>query len=80
MMLGPLPLAPPVNPPVTEGIGQLYVVAIGTIPFVMFTGIDVKPVPLQIVSVILETAGVGFTVTVTVKVSPKQKPDVGVTV
>ncbi len=80
LILEPLPAAPPVMPPVTEGMGQLYVVPTGTMPFVPFTGVEVKAVPLQTVEVIFVTDGVGFTVTVTVKMAPTQLLDVGVTV
>ena len=72
MLDAPLPVAPPVRPPVTTGTDQLYVVLDGTIPLVELTGVDVKPVPPQVVAVIAVMAGVGFTVTVTVKVEPTQ--------
>ena len=52
----------------------------GTTPLVTFTGVDVKLPALQIVAVIAVIAGLGFTVTVTVKVAPVQLPEVGVTV
>ena len=66
----PLPVVPPVRPPVTAGADQLYVVPAGTIPLVPVTGVEVKPVPPQVVAVMAVMAGVGFTVTVTVKVEP----------
>jgi hypothetical protein len=47
---------------------------------VILTGITVKATPLHIVDVIAVTAGLGFTVTITVKSVPMQLPDVGVTV
>jgi hypothetical protein len=50
------------------------------IPLVPFTGVIVKLLPLQIIAVMLLTDGVGFTVTVTVKLAPVQIPDAGVTV
>jgi hypothetical protein len=56
----------------------------GTIPLVTFTGVTENAVPPQTVAVMLVTAGLGFTVTVTVKVEPTQLPNatdpVGVTV
>ncbi len=79
MILEPLPAAPPVMLPVTEGMGQLYVVPIGTMPLVPFTGEEVKAVALQTVEVILVTDGVGFTVTVSVNIVPLQEPEIGVT-
>ena len=72
MLDAPLPVAPPVRPPVTTGTDQLYVVPDGTIPLVTVTGVAVKPVPPHMVVVIAVMAGVGFTVTVTVKVEPTQ--------
>ncbi len=76
--LEPLPATPPVMPPVTEGIGQLYVVPTGTMPLVPFTGVELKKVPLQTVVVMLLIAGVGFTVTARVNIAPLQEPEVGV--
>ena len=76
----PLPVVPPVMLPVTDGAGQVYVVPVGTIPLVTSIGVDVKPVPPQVVEVIAVIAGFGFTVTVSVKVDPVQLPEVGVTV
>ena len=59
----------------------------GTISFVAlpppFTGVIVKAIPEQIVAVVLAMVGLGFTVTIMVKVFPTQfpvAPDVGVTV
>ncbi len=80
MLLAPDPVVPPVTPPVTTGADQLYVVPAGTTPFVEFTGAEVKPTALQAVLVIAVIAGVGFTVTVSVKGVPLQTPEVGVTV
>ena len=71
------------NPPVKPapvGADQLYVVPAGTVPFVPFTGVTVKPIPLQVVAVIAVITATGFTVTVTVNGVPVQVPDVGVTV
>ena len=80
MLAAAVPIAPPVNPPVTTGTGQVYVVPAGTIPLVPFAGVAVKLPALQIAAgVILVIADFGFTVTVTVKVGPAQVPD-GVTV
>jgi len=42
--------------------------------------VTVNVPPLQIVAVLLDIEGTGFTVTVTVKVGPGQVPDSGVTV
>src|SRR5450756_1817037 len=80
MFTSAVPAAPPVIPPVTAGDGQVYVVDAGTIPLVPSAGDDVKLLPLHIVAFILEMAGFGSTVTVTVKVAPVQVPDFGVTV
>jgi len=79
-ILTPAPANPPVTPPVTAGAVQVYVVPVGTIPFVPVTGVTLKLPLLQIVLVIGVIAGVGSTVTVTVKVAPVQLPEVGVTV
>ena len=49
-------------------------------PLVILTGVEVKPVPPQVVLVIAVICGVGSTVTVTVNVAPVQLPDSGVTV
>ena len=76
----PLPVPPPVILPVTPGVLQLYVVPAGTIPFVPFTGVRLKPTPLQDTPVIVLITADGFTFTVTVNVDPTQVPDVGVTV
>ena len=77
----PLPVVPPVNPPVTIGALQVYVVPAGTIPFVPFTGLTVKPTPLQVVVVIAVITAVGLIVTTTVKVAlAPQFTVVGVTI
>ena len=52
----------------------------GTTPLVPLAGVDVNPTALQAVLVMLVIAGVGLTVTVTVKVAPVQLPESGVTV
>ena len=52
----------------------------GTTPFVTFAGVEVNDDPLQAEFVIDVIAGLGFTVTVNVKVVPKQVPDIGVTI
>ena len=80
----PVAAAPPVNPPVTIGALQAYVVPVGTILLVTaFTGVTVKGLALHVEVVCVLTNGFGFTVTVTVKVAPTQfpaSPEVGVTV
>jgi hypothetical protein len=76
----PLLAAPPVNPGVTVGAGQVYVVPAGTIPFVPFAGVMLNDAPLHVVVVIAVMAGVGFTITVTANALPAQVPEVGVTV
>ena len=73
-------LAPPVSPPETVGVAQLYVVPAGTIPFVTFAGVEVKVPPLQIELVMGVIAGTGFTVAITVNVAPEHVPEVGVIV
>ena len=75
-----VPVAPPVNPPETVGIPQLYVVPAGTTPFVPLVGVDVKVAALQIVAVIALIEGIGFIVTISVNVAPGQAPAVGVIV
>ena len=63
---------------------HVYVVFVGTIWVgALFVSGTVKVSPLQIVAVLSLITGFGFTVTVTVKVVPKQvpeSPEVGVTV
>ncbi len=78
-ILEPLPAAPPVMPPLTKGAGQLYVVPVGTMPLVPFTGFEVKAIPVQVVVVMVVIVGVGFTSTVNEKVVPMQVNEVGVT-
>jgi hypothetical protein len=52
----------------------------GTIPSVPSTGVTVNPVLLHTVVVIAFIDGVGFNVTVKVKLFPWQLPESGVTV
>ena len=66
--------------PATTGAAQLYVVPAGTVPSVPLAGTTEKAVPLQTVIVWLFIAGIGLTVTATVKLDPVQLPVVGVTV
>ena len=84
-LLATNPAAPPVIPVSTVGAGQEYVVPAAIIllfaPAV--TGVTVNTLPLQTDVTSLATVGFGFTVTVTVKLAPKQVPvvpEVGVTV
>ena len=65
---------------VSTGVDQVYVVPVGTIPFVTLVGVAVKAVPPQIVLDIAFMYGFGLTVTVTVKVLPVLLPDNGVNV
>ena len=61
----------------------MYVVDAGTISLPPLLGDIVNADPLHIVAVLLAITGVGFTVTVTVKLEPTQLPSaplVGVTV
>ena len=79
--VAPLPVVPPVNPPVTLGALQLYVVPAGTIPFVTFVGVALNCTPLQVIAVIAVITAVGFIVTVKVNVAfTPHKADVGVTI
>ena len=52
----------------------------GTIPLAPLAGVTVKAVALHELDVMLFIAGIGLTVTVTVKVDPVQLPERGVTV
>jgi hypothetical protein len=79
MLTAPLPGAPPVKP-VPDGADQLKVVPDGTTPFIPLTGVTEKPNVLHTAEVIAVMAGLGFTVTITVKFAPVQLPDIGVTV
>ena len=74
-----VPAAPPVIPPVTTGAAHVYAIPAGIIPSVRFMGAMVKLPPLQMVAVWLLTAGLGFTVTVTVNGVPVQLAVEGVT-
>ena len=80
ILVADVPEAPPVIAPVTVGADQLYVVPVGTTPFVVLTGVELKATPLQTVLVIAVIEGFGFTVTVNVKGVPAHVPVVGVTV
>ena len=73
-------LAPPVRPPVTPGVDQLYKVPDGTIPFVILVGVTLNATPLQLTVLIAVITAVGLIVTVTVKAAPVQLPDNGVIV
>ena len=79
MLVAFVPHTPPVMPPVTVGDNQLYVVPEGKTPFVPFTGVEVKDMPVHAVLVSAVIEGVGFTVTVTVNEEPTHVPDIGVT-
>ena len=73
--------APPVTVPVNVGTFQLYKLLIGTMPFVTLLGVTTYATPLQVTVVIAVTSGVGFNVTVKVKLAPTQPAAVlGVTV
>jgi hypothetical protein len=73
--------APPVTVPVNVGILQLYKLLIGTMPSVTFEGVTTNGTPLHVTVVIAVTSGVGFKVTVTVKLAPVQPEAVlGVTI
>jgi hypothetical protein len=81
LITDPLPEEPPVNP-LPEGADHVYVVAAGTIPSVIFAGVNENALPLHTVSGLLLIAGFGFTVTVTVNVLVHvfgAVPDVAVT-
>ena len=75
-----VPEAPPVIPPVTDGVLQLYKVPAGTTPSVPLVGVNVNNTPLQVIVVIAVTLAVGLIVTVTAKLAPVHVPDTGVTV
>jgi hypothetical protein len=73
--------APPVTVPVNVGILQLYKLLIGTMPFVTLVGVTTNATPLHVTVVIAVTSGVGFNVTVKVKLAPVQPEAVlGVTI
>ena len=76
----PVPDTPPVSPPVTPGVNQLYVVPDGTIPLVALTGNTLKDTPLQVMAVMVVINAFGFSVTVTVNGLPVQLPVNGITV
>jgi hypothetical protein len=79
-IVAPLPVVPPVNPPVTLGALQLYVVPAGTIPLLPLVGVALNKTPLHPTAVIALITALGLTVTVTANVAPVQLPDNGVTV
>ena len=56
--------APPVTPPVTIGVDQLYVVPAGITPLVTFVGVNTNATPVHAVPVIAVTAASGLIVTV----------------
>jgi|SRR5476651_1486619 len=72
-------LAPPVNPPVTPGTDQLYVVPAGTIPLATLVGVTVNNTPLHVTVLIAVMLAVGLSVTVTENTAPVQLPVIGVT-
>jgi hypothetical protein len=73
--------APPVTVPVNVGILQLYKLLFGTMPFVSLVGVTTNGTPLHVTVVIAVTSGVGFNVTVKVKLAPVQPEAVlGVTI
>ncbi len=73
-------LIPPVRPPVTVGITQLYKVPAGTIPFIALAGVKLNETPLQITALNGLIAATGLTVTVKEKALPAQLPATGVMV
>ena len=75
-----VPDKPPVMPPVTIGVDQLYKVPDGIIPLVPSVGVMLKLDPLQITAVNALTLAFGLIDTDTVKVEPVQLPVTGVTV
>ena len=70
---------PPTTEAVNVGGSHVYKVDCGTMPFAPFTGDTVNGTPLHTTRDIALTSGVGFNVTITVKVAPTQAPDLGVT-
>jgi hypothetical protein len=78
MLAAAVPAAAPVIP-ATTGAAHVYVVPVGTIPLVEFTGETVNAVALQVVVDMADTAGLGLIVTVTLKAVPLHEPEVGVT-
>ena len=71
-----VPVAPPVNPPVTVGSNQLYCVPAGTDPIALALNVS----PLH--TILNWSTGLifGCTITLTSKLAPTQFPAVGVTV
>ncbi len=77
----PEPVVPPVNPPVTLGALQLYVVPDGITPSNPSVGVTPNNTPLHVVAVIALTAAFGLLVTVTVNVPfDPHKLELGVTI
>ena len=74
-----VPDDPPVKLPETVGIPQLYVVPVGTVPFITLTGFIVKVASLQIEVDIADIAGLGLRATTNVNGKPIQPFDEGVT-
>ena len=70
---------PPVKP-LPVGVDQVYNVPDGITPLVPFTGVTLNGPPLHTVVVIVLTVASGLIVTVTVKTTPAQLPDNGVTI
>jgi hypothetical protein len=64
--------APPVTLPVNPGSSHVYLVAIGTIPFVTLVGVTTNGTPLHVTVVIVVISAVGGNVTVNVKFVPTQ--------
>ena len=69
-LVAAVPAAVPVIP-VTLGAAHVYVVPVGTNPFVTLTGVLVKLLPLHIVSLKSVMLGFGFTVMVSVTGQPE---------
>ena len=80
VIVDPVPDAPPVNPPVTIGADQLYVVPAGTTPFTPLVGDAVNNTPLHVVAVIEVIVALGFKVSVNWNDDPVHPLDIGVTV
>ena len=74
----PLAPEPPLNPAVTPGDDQLYVVPAGTIPLLTSVGVTVKADPLHVTVLIAVTVALGLRLTVTLNTEPKQLPVTGV--
>ena len=79
-MIAPVPLAPPVMPPTTDGTVHEKVAPAGTIPLVPLVGVTVKVEPLHTTPVIEFTIAKGFSEIRTVKVEPVHPAVTGVTI